>query len=376
VTPLTLFATCVAILMAVVVLAARVQEPALLVPDRPTTDRPVHANRSLPGSVGRVVLGLLLLGVVLVGVAGPASPNLAALLVAFVLLPGIVVPALVTGGPASVADHERRVPPWAAPMLALLLGLANTVGASGGRAGAGLVVTYVLATAVGRRCVGPAWWRDGDAVLVLARVVGRVSPVRRTADGWHRGPWPAGLARPLSPSERGVLVVLFASGLARAATGVPAWAVLLEGRSPAVVSGAFLLAVLYLAGVLVLLERAFRTGVGVEIGAALVPLLIGLVLANDLLGAVFALDLGGALLSDPLGTGADVFGTVDRPVTSGVLTAPWGRVVELVSVLLGGTLGVLTQRDLDRRDGRRSPVGAAAVAGLTALALALLLAGR
>jgi hypothetical protein len=378
VTQLALFAVCLAILAVVVVLASRAREPVLLLPDLPATDRPVHVGRPALGYAGRALLGLLLLGAVVVGLAGPSSPNLAALLVAFLVLPCTVILALATGGlaRAPAAVHEERVPAWAAAALALLLGLANVVGASGGRAVAGLVVTYLLATATGRWRAGPAWWRDGDAVLLLARMVGRASPVSRTADGWHRAAWPAGLARPLTPPERAVLAVLLASGLARPATGLHAWAVLLDGRSAVIVLGAFVVLVLYLAGVLALLERALRTGAGVEVGVALVPLLIGLVLANDIVGAAFALDLAGTLLSDPFGTGADAFGTADRTVGTRVLTAAGAGVVELVLVFLGGTLGVLTQRDLDRLDGRRSPVGAAAVAGLTALALALLLAGR
>lgn len=369
-------------------LPRRAAEPQLLLPTpdtgEPDEPDPWRPRRRPPGLIAGVVLAAVLVGLLVVGLFGPAPPrpNLASLLFGVGIHPVLVLGAVLGGdlgtalrAPRSEpADALRPVPVWAAPALAAPLVLLRTAGRLGGREVALLVIAYLLVTVAGRLRCGRAWWRDGDAVAVLVRVLARLSPVERREDAWRRRPWPGGLAVALGPAERAVLVVVLAGAIARAATWLPVVVRATSGRSAWVIWAVDLGLLLYVLAVLVLADRAIRTITGVTVGVALVPLTAALLLANDAAGALYTADLSVTLLSDPLGTGADLFGTADRRISLAVLASPLTWLAQLVLVLFGAVLGATTQRDLDRRHGVTSAAGPLAVVGVAAAALVLLLA--
>ncbi len=127
--------------------------------------------------------------------------------------------------------------------------------------------------------------------------------------------------------------------------------------------------------VLVLVEHTVRLRTGRTVAASAVPVLAALVLANDGAAALFSLDFSVTLLSDPLATGADLFGTSSRRVSTGLLSSPAVWAYQLVVVLLGGVVGASVQRDLDRAEGATSRVAPTAVAAVAGVVVALLLAG-
>lgn len=392
--PWALAIVAAGILTVAVAFPRRAEEPRLLLPpgrEVGEAGREVlevegwRPRRRRAGLVVGAVLAIVLAGLLVVGLVGPTPPrpNLAALVLGVAALPLLVV-ACVAGGDVVLALRPPRpapaevlpaAPAWAAPALAVPLVLLRTAGRLGGREVAALVGVYLLATTAGRLRCGPGWWRDGDAVAVLSRALSRLSPVERREDAWRRRPWPAGLGTPLEASERAVIGVVLAGALARAATWLP---VVVRAGSGQPTWAVWLLDVgliAYALAVLALVDRAVRTTRGVAVGVALVPVVAALLLANDAAGAIYTALVAVPLLSDPLGTGADLFGTADRRVGLGVLTSPLTWLAQLVLVLVGAIIGATAQRDLDRSDGVSSPVGPLVVALVAGGAIALLLAG-
>lgn len=329
-----------------------------------------------PGMVARVLAGVvvaLLAGSVVVGLTGPRSPNLAGLLVANVVLPTTVLVGLLSGGPRPGPVAPSR--PWPLTLLLLVaVALSHASGGNGGTIAGAVLGAYLVLTAVGRVRHGPGWWRHGDPLGVLSASVGRLAPLARDEQG-RRRPWLEAAWDATTPTERLVVGVVLAAALARAARFVPAWQQTLALQPPQVRTVAAVALIAYVLALLALLDRGLRRRDGQGLTVAIVPVTAALVLANDLAPALFSVWFSGTLLSDPLGVGADLFGTADRTVSTALLASPLVWLWQLVAVLLGGALGSVVQRDLDRAAGRAGTGRTWLVAAVAASAVVVLLAG-
>lgn len=390
--PVTLAVAITGILTVAVVLPQRADEdrvalPPPVVPAGPdpagtelpkapdAADRPADATvperRVARAAAG--LLGLVLAGLVVVGLAGPDAPNLAALAVANVVLPATVVTGLLGGGPRRAGAVRTHVHPLTWVLLVPVV-LTHPAGSAGGAVAGGIVLGYVTLSLVGRVRVGPGWWADGDPLGVLAGLVRRLSPLARGADGARR-PWLSSLWQPLSVTQRAVLLVVLAGGIARTARFLPVWLDLGAGQPIAVRAVAAAALTVYVGLLVALVHRAVKRRTGADTAVAAVAVLAAVLLANDAAPALFTLHFAGTLLSDPLGVGVDLFGTADRTIGTGLLLSPLVWLWQLVVVLLGGALGATVQRDLDRHADRTGAGSAVAVAGLATVVVLLLLLG-
>ena len=94
------------------------------------------------------------------------------------------------------------------------------------------------------------------------------------------------------------------------------------------------------------------------LGVALVPIAAAWFIAHDLTFLLFEGQNFLALLSDPLGRGWNLFGTINHTIDYRIVTAGWVRWVQLGSLLVGHTIAVVLAHDgavrvLGRRRGMR-----------------------
>lgn len=404
VSPWTLAVAIAGILTVAIVLPQRAEEPRVALPE-PSPDRPVDArgvDAAAPADAATeadgvaasvaiagadevdepvvrvrapgVVVALVALALGVVGLFGADDPNLASLTVANVVLPLAVLVGLLGGGPRRGAVAAR---PGVHPLTWVLLVpvvLTHPAGSAGGTVAGLVLLGYAAVSLVGRARTGPGWWADGDPLGVLVALVRRLSPLARDAGGTRR-PWLAALWDPLTATERAVLLVVLAGAVGRAARFLPVWLDLMAGQPIEVRAVAALALTVYVGLLLVLVHRAVRRRTGADVAVATVPIVAAVLLANDATPALFTLNFAGTLLSDPLGTGLDLFGTADRTIGTGLLLSPLVWLWQLVVVLAAGGLATTAQRDLDRAAGRTGPGPAIAAAAVAATVVGLLLLG-
>ncbi len=118
----------------------------------------------------------------------------------------------------------------------------------------------------------------------------------------------------------------------------------------------------------------------VLLGVALVPLALGWFVSHDLTLLLFEGQNFLALLSDPLGKGWDLFGTIDRTIDYGIVQAGWVRWVQLGSLLVGHVATVVLAHDgaiarLGRKRGMRVTWTVAVAAAGSVVSAALLVLG-
>ena len=116
------------------------------------------------------------------------------------------------------------------------------------------------------------------------------------------------------------------------------------------------------------------------LGAALVPLALGWFLAHDLTLFLFEGQNFYALLSDPIGKGWDLFGTLHHTIDYSVVQASWVRWSQVGLLAVGHMAAVvLTQevglRLVRRRDAMRATWMMAAAASVSIVAGALMVLG-
>lgn len=331
--------------------------------------------------VGHLIGTLAYVAVVLAAIIGPdsAAANVAPLAVLVGWWIGVPVAALLLGDvvravnpfqlPVAVLERLRggsdgheapRAPAWTA---ALFLGAFTWFFLAYHRPGspralAVLLIAYALAAIAGGVVWGRGWLARGEGFAGLSAAVAQLSWRR---DG--RRPVPG-----LAP-----LMVVWIGGTAfDAVTSTSFWR---DVRGTAMgwtatmihtVGLVWLIAIvggLYL-GAVRLAERN-DAGAGESttrarplatvLGLALVPLAAGWFLTHDL-----TLLLGEGqnllvLISDPIGRGWDLFGTLDRSVDFGIVEEPWVRIVQLVLLGAGHLLAVAVAHDVGLRlGGRRS----------------------
>lgn len=371
--------------------ALRATSPA---PRRATTDADDH--RPEPRAWFGSYAGLLLLvAVVVAAVAGPdsAAANIAPRAVFVVWWVGLPIACLLVGDvmrainpftpvvalldrPRSPDDVHPVAPTWtAAAFLAAFSWFFLAYHHPGSpRPVAVLLGAYALAAVGGGLRWGRGWLADGEGFGGLSAAVARI--------GLRRGhPAPAGTA---------ALMIVWIGGTAfDAFSNTPFWVDLLgtsQGWSRTLVStvGLVWLTAIVAGAYLIVVRLAERGlddpapgGLAVPLGVALVPLATGWFIAHDLTLLLSEGQSFYALLSDPLGKGWDLFGTLHHTIDYTLFTGRWVRWTQLIVLVAGHVATVVLLHEtalglLRRRPAMRATWAMAAVAAGSITAAALL----
>lgn len=232
-------------------------------------------------------------------------------------------------------------------------------------------IAFVAITVVGSTTLGRAWFARGDPFEVWSRLLGALSPLGRRTDGtWVlRTPLHGVEAIPL---DRGLLAtasVMLGSTAYDGFSNEPVWfrAVQTSSAPSAVVETAGLVGFcVVIAGsmslaVWVAARLAGRPSRGVAnaFAPSLVPIAAGYVVAHYWSLGVYEGQHTFALISDPLGTGANLFGTGGLVPSSTLIAPRTVAVIQVVAIVLGHVLGVVSshERALRLFDRRTAVVG-------------------
>ncbi len=219
---------------------------------------------------------------------------------------------------------------------------------------------YALAVLVAASRFGAGWVRTGDGFAVLFHLLAALSPLHRDAQGRLRLRPPAsGLAAvDVRPGTLGVILVVLGGTTFDGVSRTQWWGDIVAGRREwdltavstvgllltiATVSVAYLLAIRAL-GALArddtdLAEQARRWA------PSLIPIVLGYSIAHYFSLLVFEGQSFVALLSDPLGSGRDLFGTAGDTIDFTVVTADQIAYVQVASIVIGHVAGVVVAHD-------------------------------
>jgi hypothetical protein len=231
----------------------------------------------------------------------------------------------------------------------------------------------VLAVLVGALRWGRGWLRDGEAFAGLSRAVAMISPLRRG------GP-PTGLLP---------LVVVWLGGTAFTALSFTTfWIDVLgttSGWERTFLNSVGLVWMIATVGgvalaILRLTEDDDRSGSVTRLGLALVPLAFGWFLAQNLTFLLLEGQSFYILVSDPLGRGRDLFGTIDHTIDYQLAQGEWIRWAQMGALLATHVATVVLAHDgavarVGRRRGLRTTWGVAVAASASIVAAAMLVVG-
>ncbi len=212
------------------------------------------------------------------------------------------------------------------------------------RALAVFLAVYVTAAVAGGIRWGRGWLAAGDGFAGVSAAVALLSPRRRRTE--------------VPPGVGPLMVVWIGSTAFDAFTSTPFWVDILgtsQGWSrtllntvglvwlTAIVAGIYLVA-------LRLAERARAddpdpASVAGPVAVALVPLALGWFLAHDLTLLLFEGQNFVALLSDPLGRGWDLLGTIGRTIDYGIVRSMWVRWTQVAVLAAGHVLALVVAHD-------------------------------
>lgn len=116
------------------------------------------------------------------------------------------------------------------------------------------------------------------------------------------------------------------------------------------------------------------------LGVALLPVALSWYFAHDLTLFLFEIQNVWVLLSDPLGRGWDLFGTIDHSYDYGLVTAAWVKWVQVLALVVGHGAAVVLAHDgalaaLGRRRGMRVTWAVAGAVTASIVAASLLVLG-
>jgi len=366
----------------------------------PETDEPVDpasdAIPSVPRRIGHSVGLLLLIAVFAIAIAGPDSgaANLAPTSVLVVwwvglplvcLLVGDVMAAVNPFAPAVRLLVQRRettrppAPPWtAAAFVAAFSWFLLAYHRPGSPSAlAVFLAVYVIAALAGALWWGPVWLRDGEGFAGLSRAIALLSPRR------GGGP-PAGLL---------ALVVVWLGGTAFKALSLTTFWLDVLGTNRGW-DRTFLdtVGLVWMIGtvaavalaILHLTERRSdgdeRAASATRLGLALVPLAFGWFLAQNLSFLLLEGQNFYILLSDPIGRGWDLFGTIDHTPDYQLAQGEWIRWAQMGALLATHVACVVLAHDgaiasVGRRQGLRTTWCVAVAASASIVAAAMLVVG-
>lgn len=219
---------------------------------------------------------------------------------------------------------------------------------------------YTVAVLVAASWFGAGWVRTGDGFAVLFGLLAALSPLHRDDAGRLRVRLPgSGLATvDLGPGALGVILVVLGGTTFDGVTRTQWWSDIVGGRREwdltvvntigllltiATVAIAYLVAIRVL-GVLArddadLVDQARRWG------SSLIPIVLGYSIAHYFSLLVFEGQSFVALLSDPLGSGRDLFGTAEDTIDFTVVTADQIAYTQVAAIVIGHIAGVIAAHD-------------------------------
>jgi hypothetical protein len=240
---------------------------------------------------------------------------------------------------------------------------------------------YIAVTLLAAALYGSSWFDRGDAFEAYSTLVGRLAPLGRREDGRlvARNPLQSlDTVRP-EPGLVAVVVVLIGSTAFDGLSNSPMWIRAVQGHVDATLAatvgllctiGVFGLAYFLaaslsgmLVGPLIPVSRRALPGLFAH---SLIPIAVGYVVAHYFSLFVFEGQRALIQLSDPLGTGANVFGPSGRDVDYAVVSPTTIAVVQVLAVVIGHVIGVVSSHD---RAVRLFPPRAAVAGQLPLLAL-------
>jgi hypothetical protein len=235
------------------------------------------------------------------------------------------------------------------------------------RAVAVLLLVYTAAAVAGGLVWGRAWLRTGDAFAGISHAVAHL--VRR-----RDAPHPPGLL---------ALAVVWVGATAFDGVSSTKFWIDVEGSSSGwsrtFVNTVGLVWITAVAAAVVMIAlRLLGEPVSAPLlGLAMVPVALVWFVAHDITFLLFEGQNFFALLSDPLGRGWDLFGTIDHTINYRVVTAGWVRWLQLGALLVGHAIAVVLAHDgavrvLGRRRGMRVTWATAGVAAVSVVGAALL----
>lgn len=225
---------------------------------------------------------------------------------------------------------------------------------------AAFVSAYTIVVLVAASWFGAGWVRTGDGFAVLFGLLGALSPLHRDDRGDLRLRVPgSGLAAvELRRGSLGVILVVLGGTTFDGVTRTQWWSDLVGSRREwdltavntvgllltiATVAMAYLVAIRVL-GVLAeddadLVDQARRWG------PSLIPIVLGYSIAHYFSLLVFEGQSFLALLSDPLGSGRDLFGTAGNTIDFTVVTADQIAYTQVAAIVIGHVAGVIAAHD-------------------------------
>ncbi|MFL6238986.1 MAG: hypothetical protein ACJ735_05770 [Actinomycetes bacterium] len=216
---------------------------------------------------------------------------------------------------------------------------------------------YAVVHLVAGFLFGPDWFTRGDAFEAYSSLVARLSPFgRRSTDRRLviRNPLDGLAMTRGAPGLVAVVTVLFGSTMYDALSGTSWW----ENHGPVSSSvGDVVLRTLVELGVILAVAGSYvlatrlsapqpeaRASMPQTYAHTMVPILVGYAIAHYFSLAVFDGQLGLILLSDPLQTGANLFGLTGHAVNV-FISASGIAAVEIGAIIVGHILGVVAAHD-------------------------------
>jgi hypothetical protein len=350
---------------------AAVSEDAFDVDAAWTDDVGIGRTRPWTQRVGQVGGLLLLAGVLYASMVGPdtAAANIAPVAVFVVwwvamplvcLAAGDVMRAINPFAPVvqwvermrpNLPSREHLAPAWTAAVFLWAFEWYFVAYHRPGspRATAVLLGTYTAAAIGGGIAWGSSWLRRGEGFGGLSVGI-------------------AGLVRPRPGSATGALLpisVVLVSTTAFDAVSNTSWWVDVAGTTTGwertgvstvgLVWITAMVAVVSLAGIRFLAQgdADVRASCTRLFGIALLPLALGWFLAHDLTLLLFEGQNFLALLSDPIGRGWDLFGTIGRTIDYGVVQSTWVRWAQVALLAVSHLVALVVAHDVALRVVRR-----------------------
>lgn len=235
-------------------------------------------------------------------------------------------------------------------------------GSASPRAIAVFVTAYaVLQIAAGVR-YGPRWFDHGDGFEVYARLIGRLSPVGRRADGVLvlRNPLDGLAAAGPAAGFTPVVLLLLGSTAFDGLTRLPVWTDLTRdaGRLPGMLIGTAglgvsvaVIALAYAGGIWLTRPYLRRTAGGARVepygvfAHSLIPIMVGYTVAHYFSFAVFQGQAGYLLATDPLGLGHDWLGLAGSRIDYTVVSLTAIAFVQIIAIVGGHVAGVTSAHD-------------------------------
>lgn len=230
---------------------------------------------------------------------------------------------------------------------------------------------------LGAAAYGSRWFDRCDAFEVYSAFIGRLAPLGRRTDGRHvlRNPFDGLDGLRVAPGLAATVCVMLGSTGYDSLSGAPLWARIVQsGPLPPAVAGTFgLVGAVVLVGVLYagcVGAAAARTAESARVlvgrfAHSIVPIATGYLVAHYFSLLIFGGQRTLILASDPLGTGANLWGTADMTVNAAAVSPAAIATVQVLAIVTGHVLGVVAAHD---RAVRLFPVGQA-VAGQIPLLL-------